>query len=221
MKFNTSGVATYSSTGLMPVGSVVPSFPSLSGAYNCTATTVADSYGFVQCNGQTIADATSPMNGAVIPNINNDVFLMGNTTSGSVGGANVKSIAHSHNITSTSPGLPDHFHTLDANGGARLMWNNQISNVFTADIWTGGGTVNAGPIGAVGNSPSVSGGAAYSANIFGAQGGTWAATPLTGRTSSITSNPGITINSSSDSQLSASQDFRPSYISAKFIMRIK
>lgn len=70
------------SPGLIPLGSVIATFPNLTGAYATAATTAADLSGFVLCQGQTIADVTSPMNGVVIPNINNSVFLRGNTTSG-------------------------------------------------------------------------------------------------------------------------------------------
>lgn len=73
--------------GLLPLGAVIGTFPNLAGAYVTSATTTADANGYVQCNGQTLADVTSPMNGAVIPNINNTVFLAGNTTSGTAGGA--------------------------------------------------------------------------------------------------------------------------------------
>jgi hypothetical protein len=56
-------------SGLIPIGAVIPTFPLLTGAYVCSATTVADSLGYVQCAGQTLADASSPMNGDVIPTI--------------------------------------------------------------------------------------------------------------------------------------------------------
>ena len=99
MKFTTGGVATYGRYGLIPLGSVLPTFPHLTGAYACTATTSADTYGFVQCNGQTIIDSTSLMNGQAVPNINGDVFLMGNATSGSAGGANTKALSHTHSVS--------------------------------------------------------------------------------------------------------------------------
>ena len=82
-----SATTTPIAAGILPVGSVVATFPSLTGAYVCSGTTAADVYGFVKCNGQTIADATSPMNGAVIPNINNNIFLRGSTTDNSSGGS--------------------------------------------------------------------------------------------------------------------------------------
>ena len=84
------------SWGQMPIGSVIATFPSLTGAYSTAATTVSDAYGFVLCAGQTIADATSPMNGQVIPNINNSVFLQGSVTDNTAGGAASASYVHSH-----------------------------------------------------------------------------------------------------------------------------
>lgn len=94
-----------SGTGVLPLGAVIATFPSLTGAYACSATTAADANGFVQCAGQTIVDATSPLNGQVIPNINNNAFLMGNATSGSAGGANTKTL--------TTTELPAHTHTIN------------------------------------------------------------------------------------------------------------
>jgi len=89
-------------TGLLPLGGVVATFPNLTGAYVCATTTAADAVGFVKCNGGTIVDATSPMNGVVVPNINNSIFLMGSTTAGSSGGNN--------NTTLTTTQLPVHSH---------------------------------------------------------------------------------------------------------------
>lgn len=86
-------------TGLVPIGGVVATIPALAGAYACTATTVADDLGYVVCGGQVIADATSPLNGRTIPNINNDVFLKGHTTSNTAGGSNT----HTHSV-------PGHYH---------------------------------------------------------------------------------------------------------------
>jgi hypothetical protein len=101
------------SWGLMPIGSVIATFPNLTGAYSTVATTAADAYGFVKCEGQTIADATSPMNGQVVPNINNSIFLMGSMTAGTSGGAATSSGlgAHTHTFTSsTSVAAAGHRH---------------------------------------------------------------------------------------------------------------
>lgn len=87
--------------GILPLGSVIATFPHLSpAAYVCTTTTAADANGFVQCAGGVIADATSPFNGMTIPNINNNVFLMGNVTS-----SNTILGANSLNATVPAAGL--------------------------------------------------------------------------------------------------------------------
>jgi len=93
--------ALYGITGFgsVPIGAVIPIMSHLTGTYNCTATTVADSSGFVQCNGQTIADVTSPMNGVVVPDINGSsdsapAFLRGSTTPSSTKAGN-----DTHNVT--------------------------------------------------------------------------------------------------------------------------
>lgn len=86
-------------TGLVPIGGVVATIPALAGAYACSATTAADDLGYVVCGGQVINDATSPLNGRTIPNINSDVFLKGHTTSNTAGGSNT----HDHTV-------PGHYH---------------------------------------------------------------------------------------------------------------
>ena len=55
---------------------------------------------FVGCNGQTLSDAGSPLNGMVMPDLNGGTtqrFLRGNTTSGGTGGSDT----HSHSISTT------------------------------------------------------------------------------------------------------------------------
>ena len=106
--------------GVIPLGGVIATMSHLTGAYNCTATTAADSNGFVQCNGQTISDATSPMNGVIIPNINSDVFLMGNTTAGSANGSN--------NTTLTSTQLPGHTHDINHTHGSFTSGNESATH---------------------------------------------------------------------------------------------
>ncbi|MCO5281516.1 MAG: hypothetical protein M9931_10765 [Chitinophagales bacterium] len=68
---------------------------------------------WVECNGQTLSDAASPLNGQVIPNLNgNNYFLRGNTASGSIGGA----ASHTHGINIQQVGwdaAPDASHYTD------------------------------------------------------------------------------------------------------------
>lgn len=50
---------------------------------------------WIECNGQVLNDAASPLNGQTIPNLNGDNrFLYGKTTSGGVGGSDT----HTHTI---------------------------------------------------------------------------------------------------------------------------
>ncbi|VVB59067.1 Uncharacterised protein [Candidatus Anstonella stagnisolia] len=81
----------------VPIGCVI------GWAKSITGTPALSSY-WVECNGQTLSDAESPFNGQVIPNLNANLFLRGNTTSGGTGG----NLTHTHTTnlstnTSTSP----------------------------------------------------------------------------------------------------------------------
>jgi hypothetical protein len=188
----------------IPLGGVIATFPNLSGAYECTATTVPDDEGFVKCNGQTIADATSPMNGAEVPNINNDVFLMGNITSGvaSVTG-NTRDLNHAH-VTA----LGAHTHNLTSAGGAKVKIVNEFGSEYALHCDYSG--------------PSVGSGVDYLLSYFGTStslsAGAWATTAgLVGVTGPIS----LGVNVTSDSKLSSTQDIRPKYITAVHLMRAR
>ena len=186
--------------GILPLGSVIATFPNLTGAYTCSATTTADSRGLVKCNGQTVSDAASPMNGQVIPNINNDVFLAGHTTSGTAGGANT----HTHSLSvSGSVTMPAHTHDLDGNGAACLSIAYAGGQEFH---YTSAGVVF---------TPSVN---RSFTNTSGSSPGSTFGISLAGRTSGITSAPSVGFTSTGTSGAS---DSRPSYITAVYCMRIK
>ena len=109
--------------GLIPLGTVIATFPNLTGAYSTANTTAADANGYVLCAGQTISDASSPMNTAVIPNINNSVFLQGSATAGGTGGAN--------STTLTTTQLPAHTHGAGSYAESIGVTNNLgISNTM-------------------------------------------------------------------------------------------
>lgn len=67
---------------------------------------------FVECNGQTLSDSESMLNGLVIPDLNacagTSRFLRGKTTSGGTGGSET----HSHTVTSHDHSLGSHTHTV-------------------------------------------------------------------------------------------------------------
>jgi hypothetical protein len=73
--------------GAIPIGSIIATFPHLTGAYTTNCLTSPDVNGFVLAAGQTINFAASPMNGVTIPNVNNNVFIKASTCSGYTGGA--------------------------------------------------------------------------------------------------------------------------------------
>jgi len=93
--------------GTIPIGAITAWHKSLTGVPQ----TLTD--GFVECNGQTLSDAGSPLNGQVIPNLNGaaaganlsdgddlgttgDVFLRGDETSGATQFDNLQ--GHWHDI---------------------------------------------------------------------------------------------------------------------------
>lgn len=79
-------------TGMVPIGTILPWAKSLTGV-------PALDDRFVECNGQTLSDAESLLDGQVIPDLNGDNrFLRGSSTSGSTGGSET----HNHSRTSGS-----------------------------------------------------------------------------------------------------------------------
>jgi len=77
------------SIGDVPVGTILSFAKSLTGV-----PTLPNS--FVECNGQTLVDANSTLNGTVIPDLNGDNrFLRGNATSGGTGGSET----HTHTLS--------------------------------------------------------------------------------------------------------------------------
>ena len=113
------------SIGDVPIGTILSFAKSLTGV-----PTLPNS--FVECNGQTLVDANSTLNGTVIPDLNGDNrFLRGNSTSGGTGGSDT--MAHTHttgasssnelldinqdNLT-TSAAIASHTHTTNAASNA-------------------------------------------------------------------------------------------------------
>lgn len=107
--------------GILPVGAIIAMNTNLTGVTAVTATTAADANGFVTCSGQVISDATSPLNGQTIPNLNDSYFLMGASSSGSTGGANT--------TTLTTTQLPTHTHTIDhGHSNSFALSNNTVAS---------------------------------------------------------------------------------------------
>lgn len=86
-------VVSVTALGAVPIGGMIPWLKSFTGTPALPAQ-------FLEANGQTVADATSPYNGTALPNlVTNNLFLRSNSTSGGTGGS--LSSAHTHCITST------------------------------------------------------------------------------------------------------------------------
>ena len=80
-----------------PIGAVLPWLKSFTGVPATLPT------GWVECNGQVLSDADSPLNGQTIPNLNGSGggtkrFLRGSTTSGTTAGEDTTA-AHTHSLS--------------------------------------------------------------------------------------------------------------------------
>jgi hypothetical protein len=159
------------------------------------------------------------MNGQTIPNINNSVFLMGNTTAGSTGGANTKNLTHTHTVDSHShniahvhqfgkgvTGTNAAFYSLD-NPDASITaittsHNLMVDHTGTGSIGTGAGWMDGGEFGTGFNW--------YTAGVISSASGSGSSA------TSGTASPGT-----DSSTLSSTFDIRPAYITAVYLMRIK
>jgi hypothetical protein len=73
-------VGTNGSIGV-PIGTILPWAKSFTGVPALPA-------GFLECDGSAISDASSPMDGETLPDLNgNNSFVRGNSTSGGTGGS--------------------------------------------------------------------------------------------------------------------------------------
>lgn len=83
----------YLENGLVPIGAILSWAKSLTSVPTLPA-------GFLECNGQTVSNTSSLLNGVVLPDLNsaNNRFLRGNTTSGGSGGSST----HTHSLSSNN-----------------------------------------------------------------------------------------------------------------------
>jgi hypothetical protein len=96
---------------LVPIGAVIPWFKDTPGVPPLPAN-------FVECNGQVLSDASSPLDGQTMPDINTGAqrFLRGGVNSGTVGGIDSFATALADNA---SIGTAQNFVTVDFSPGAQ------------------------------------------------------------------------------------------------------
>jgi hypothetical protein len=92
-----TGLKAIFDPGLVPVGCMLPCLKSLSGVPVLPAN-------WLECDGQTVSDPESPLNGVTLPDVNAaGRFLRGATTSGAVGGQDYFGTATADNAGVGSP----------------------------------------------------------------------------------------------------------------------
>ena len=95
-------------TQIMPVGSIVPWAKTITGVPALPSN-------WVECDGSTISDGDSPMDGEAVPDLNGDNrFLRGNSTSGGTGGDETMAHTHALTVTALSSGTGTASYQLDA-----------------------------------------------------------------------------------------------------------
>ncbi len=107
---------TTSNVGEAPIGAVMPWLKTLAG----TPTIPAN---WMECDGSTISDSSSPMNGTTIPDLNGDNrFLRGNSTSGGTGGSSTHTlITNEIPVHNHPPDTNTHFMCFTSTGGSQVF----------------------------------------------------------------------------------------------------
>ena len=90
--------------GIIPIGGICAWAKSISGVPSLLPS-------FVECNGQSLSDPDSPLNGQTIPNLNasgggTKRFLRGSTTSGTTGGSETHLHSNANNDSFSIGGAP-------------------------------------------------------------------------------------------------------------------
>ena len=111
---------TIDAIGMVPIGAILPWAKTITGV-------PALNDHFVQCDGQTLSDAESLLNGEVIPDLNGDNrFLRGAATSGSTGGSET----HTHTTTSGNYDVAD---DSVSDAGSAIRHLNSTGQLQTSD----------------------------------------------------------------------------------------
>jgi len=110
---------TIDAIGMVPIGAILPWAKTITGV-------PALNDHFVQCDGQTLSDAESLLNGEVIPDLNGDnQFMRGNSTSGGTGGT----ATHTHTGTTNADAGNDQYQGAEGT----LVATNGHTHGFTSD----------------------------------------------------------------------------------------
>jgi hypothetical protein len=237
-KRNSAGVETEvgasgSTSVSIPLGAIIATFPNLTGAYACVATTSADVYGFVLCNGQVISDVTSPLNGQTIPFVNNDIFIKGTTSTAGVSGGNASvtlvsanlpahghDMGHSHTSGTLATSLSaTHNHTSSFAVVAGGTHNHGFSDGASQPLVLSGGLLTGGLYASGGNqfryASNIANDGSHGHTLSGSLGFDGAHThTMSGSVAAFAGNTGNGPGSST------SFSIIPSFISAKYVMRI-
>ena len=203
----------------IPLGVVLPWFPHLAPMLPPN---------FVPCNGQTINDIRSPLNGKTLPNLNDGRFLMGgaNADSGAAIGsndvklsaANIPAVTLTGNTGSASAGTPSGTVSI-ASGGAHSHTVTDPGHFHDIDGISSGLIVGLTMIDASGSGPKKGKTASKTTGITVQSGGdhthtgTFAGAALGSHSHSMS----VTLGSENPAAI----DNRPASVSVVWIMRIK
>ena len=107
--------------GGVPIGGMVSVMPHVTGSWQPPASGVVKD-GFMLADGSTVADASSPLNGQVLPNMTGGVYPRGDSTSSNTS-------AGSNTTTILSANLPQHTHSIN-HDHASATTGNQSQKSF-------------------------------------------------------------------------------------------
>ncbi|MBP7868046.1 MAG: tail fiber protein [Acidobacteria bacterium] len=131
-RITTSAFSYRSEIGVVPIGSIIAWNKSLTG-------TPALPDGWVECNGQILADANSPYNGQSIPDLNGvgntPRFLRGGSSSGSSGGSETHQHQWHHSISSSGDGYRIGASSGSLSNGWSESWNASGARVSVTTQW--------------------------------------------------------------------------------------
>ena len=111
--------------GGVPIGGMVFVMPHVTGSWQPPASGVVKD-GFMLADGSTVADASSPLNGQVLPNMTGGVYPRGDSTSSNTS-------AGSNTTTIASTNLPQHTHSINHDHASATTGNQSQSHSHSVD----------------------------------------------------------------------------------------